>query len=295
MPMATQCPPGTDYAAWAAATAKLQMRSVYQRVVENLAPLIRNNADKDDWPLACSMAMRAIASYLPETDADWFSASDIVSFSLTATDLLNDARNPDLSPAMKLRFVGRAIQASRTARQTEAALTRRRKERNAMDAQSLQRVTDLRNLEPHTPHPPPNPAPEENQAPTEYHAPAEHHAPTENQTMAAALQQAFAEMAAEIRREAQQAETIQAETIQAETQPEAPTPDPKHTHPNPAPVAAATPARETTAPEKVAPWYRATNPDGSPAPDPGYPITAHAQQRQREQESRRANQKRQAG
>ena len=156
--MQTTCPPGADYKTWAAATLSRMQIGIFRRVVNDLAPhFLPDPAQRD---LAIGMAMHAIRCYMPENDADWFSAADIIAFSLTAHDLLKDAARPGLAPAMKLRYVGRAIQASRTARQAEAALCRRRQERQSMDPAHLQYILDnFARSAPPEPAPQPEPQP----------------------------------------------------------------------------------------------------------------------------------------
>ncbi len=139
-PTETACPPGTNYAPWAEAKNRDFSNGIHHRVITDLAP----HFDKDpvNLPLAMGMAMRAVMSLLPEEEADWFNAGDIVSLSLTSLDLLKDAATLDMPPALKLRFVGRAIQASKEAREVEATLQKRRKEREAMHPDRIRRIRD---------------------------------------------------------------------------------------------------------------------------------------------------------
>ena len=133
-------PPGVDPVAHSDAVRRKCREGIYRRIVTDLGPKFIN--DPDQQVLARGSAVNAIMSFLPECDADWFNAADIVSFSLTSLDLLKDAATLDMSPAMKLRFVGRAIQASKMAREAETALQRRRKERQAMGPALIHRILD---------------------------------------------------------------------------------------------------------------------------------------------------------
>lgn len=152
MSIPAQRPPGVDDATWAATVHNGCQNGVFRRIIGDLAPKFLN--DPTQVPLARGMALHAVMSYLPEEDADWFSAADVVSFSLASLDLLKDATVLEMSPAMKLRFVGRAIQASRMARDAETMLQKRRKEREAMSPERVRRIRDPLGLSPVPEQPP---------------------------------------------------------------------------------------------------------------------------------------------
>jgi hypothetical protein len=132
------CPPAADGHAWV--KARDVREGILRHVIAGLAPQF--DKDPTHLPLANGMAMHAVLSLLPEEEAGWFSAADIVSLSLTASDLLKDAATVDMPPAMKLRYVGRAIQASKEARAIEATMQKRRKEREAMHPERIRRIRD---------------------------------------------------------------------------------------------------------------------------------------------------------
>ncbi len=278
MPLSTQSSPGV-HNSWA--TAVMNRDGIHHRVVDDLAPLLLDDASQDS-SLARGTALRSLLSFSPETDADWFNASDIISFSLISIDLLKDARTLDMPPAMKLRFVGRAIQASRTAQQADAALRRRRKERDAADPNRLDRIANL------------DPVP-----------PSEQPVPEQ---VAAALRQAFAEMAEELQTLSQEtataAEDVPAEAPATEPHPVQPTflsaRQPAGVEPlypaqtqyprRPLPVAATAEATGQTTLEAIAPCDRAANAKVSPAAESGQQraVTHHKQFRQMQREHKRA-------
>jgi hypothetical protein len=131
-------PPGTDLEEHALAIRQKCRDVIYRRIVSDLGLKFLKNPDQQE--LARCTALHAVYSFMPECDADWFNAADIISFSLTSLDLLKDASTVEMSPALKLRYVGQAIQASKMARQAETALQKRRKERQAMGPELIHRI-----------------------------------------------------------------------------------------------------------------------------------------------------------
>jgi hypothetical protein len=131
-------PPGTDPEQHALAIRQKCRGVIYRRIVSDLGPKFL--IDPAQQELARCTALHAVYSFMPECDADWFNAADIISFSLTSLDLLKDASTVEMSPALKLRYVGQAIQASKMARQAETALQKRRKERQAMGPELIHRI-----------------------------------------------------------------------------------------------------------------------------------------------------------
>ena len=159
-PPPPRCPPGVDYKTWADAMTQECQNGVRRRIIGELAPQFL--PDPKQQTLARGIALHAVQSYLPEADADWFNAADTISFSLASLDLLRDTVTQDMTQAMKLRFIDRAIQSARTARAAEAALQKRRKEREAMGPD---RVYELRfGIAPNA-EPAPQPAPPPTQPP----------------------------------------------------------------------------------------------------------------------------------
>ena len=236
-PTETACPPGTNYAPWAEAKNRDFSNGIHHRVITDLAP----HFDKDpvNLPLAMGMAMRAVMSLLPEEEADWFNAGDIVSLSLTSLDLLKDAATLDMPPALKLRFVGRAIQASKEAREVEATLQKRRKEREAMHPERVRRIRDP--LGYNNTQPQPQPA-------------------------ATAVHAAFAGMAADIERMMREAEHA--------AQSDAPDPEVLHAE-APAEAGCAPSACQTAATADLEPLPEAPEPvhlPPSPNPREGHPL-----------------------
>ena len=107
------------------------------RIAGDLAPHL---ADKpQDRSLAMNMAWRMVKAYHPCSEAEVTGAARIVSLSMTQLDLLRDATQADLTPAMRLRFVQVAVNVNRAIGQNERALERqqRAEERRAVTRQAL--------------------------------------------------------------------------------------------------------------------------------------------------------------
>ncbi len=97
------------------------------RLADHLAPLFVTNSD--DLPTARLMAVRTIASYQPETQADFINIARAIAFSMSALAALSRSAAQDMAPALHLRFFGCATALSRCADQSERSRARRRSDR----------------------------------------------------------------------------------------------------------------------------------------------------------------------
>ncbi len=95
------------------------------RLADHLAPLFVT--DPADLPTGRIMAVRTIASYRPETQADFINVGRAISFSMSALAALSRSASPDMPPALQLRYLARANALNRSADQSERAIERRRR------------------------------------------------------------------------------------------------------------------------------------------------------------------------
>jgi len=99
------------------------------RLADHLAPLFVTNPD--DLPTARLMAVRTIASYRPETQADFINIARTVGFSMSTLAALSRSAAQDMAPALHLRYFGCATAVSRCADQSERARARRRSDQQS--------------------------------------------------------------------------------------------------------------------------------------------------------------------
>jgi hypothetical protein len=99
------------------------------RLANYLAPLFVTNTR--DLPVARLMAVRTIASYQPETQADFINIARSISSSMSALAALRRAAAEDMPPALQLRYFGSANSLSRSADQSERTMERRRRYQHA--------------------------------------------------------------------------------------------------------------------------------------------------------------------
>lgn len=271
-PPPPRCPPGVDYKTWAQAMTQECQNGVRRRIIGELAPQFL--PDPKEQTLARGIALHAVQSYLPEADADWFNAADTISFSLASLDLLRDTVTQEMTQAMKLRYIDRAIRSARTARAAEAALQKRRKERQAMGPE---RVYQLRYGI--VPEPEPEPAPPPIAHPD------------------------YAAEAAKILRSLDEIDAAMAQLDDPPPEPEPARPDPEPAQPTPEPAAAETPPAgtrqagtrqaETTQPaaKPAAPWFTAL----TSVPEPSLAYQRQLRRLQRQQKRQMQDAKRRSG
>ena len=98
-------------------------------VAGQLAPLFETkDTDPDD---ARQSAMSALAAYHPESRADFVNIARILAFSMASLAALGMAVADDLTPALKMRYFGRANALNRSADQSERIMMQRRREQRA--------------------------------------------------------------------------------------------------------------------------------------------------------------------
>jgi hypothetical protein len=112
------------------------------RLASHLAPLFVTNFH--DLPAARLMAVRTIASYQPETQADFINIARSISFSMSALAALRRAAAEDMPPALQLRYFGSANSLNRSADQSERTMERRRRYQQACTSPMPQTWTDAR-------------------------------------------------------------------------------------------------------------------------------------------------------
>ena len=98
------------------------------RLASYLAPFFDTNPH--DLPAAHLTAVRAIASYQPETQADCMNIARSISFSMSALAALRRAA-AEMLPALQLRYFGGANSLNRSADQSERMMERRRRYQQA--------------------------------------------------------------------------------------------------------------------------------------------------------------------
>jgi hypothetical protein len=98
-------------------------------VAGQLAPLFETkDTDPDD---ARQSAMSALAAYHPESRADFVNIARILAFSMASLAALGMAVADDLTPALKMRYFGRANALNRSADQSERIMMQRRRDQRA--------------------------------------------------------------------------------------------------------------------------------------------------------------------
>jgi hypothetical protein len=103
--------------------------SLIDRLASYLAPFFDTNPH--DMPAAHLTAVRAIASYQPETQADCINIARSISFSMSALAALRRAAAEEMPPALQLRYFGGANSLNRSADQSERMMERRRRYQQA--------------------------------------------------------------------------------------------------------------------------------------------------------------------
>ena len=94
------------------------------RLANYLVPLFVTDAE--DMRAARLMAVRTIAAYLPETQADLINIGRTIAFSMSALAALGRVASEDMPPALQLRDSARATVLNRAAEQSERSMERRR-------------------------------------------------------------------------------------------------------------------------------------------------------------------------
>jgi hypothetical protein len=99
------------------------------RVADHIAPLFESpDADPTS---ARTAALGALATYQPESPADFVNIARILAFSMASLVALGLAAAADLTPAQKMRYFGRANALNRSADQTERLMMQRRRDQRA--------------------------------------------------------------------------------------------------------------------------------------------------------------------
>lgn len=101
----------------------LPSSSFLNRLIRFLMPFF---LDTDgDVETAQQEILETLASYGARTRAELLSAAQIVAYSMSALEALNEAKGDDLSPAMRLRLRGCANGMNRASQQNETTLAKR--------------------------------------------------------------------------------------------------------------------------------------------------------------------------
>jgi hypothetical protein len=100
------------------------MDGLLDRLANYLVPLFV--ADAEDMGAARLMAIRTIAAYQPETQADLINIGRTIAFSMSALAVLSRVASEDMLPALQLRYFARANVLNRAADQSERSMERRR-------------------------------------------------------------------------------------------------------------------------------------------------------------------------
>jgi hypothetical protein len=113
------------------------------RLADYLVPLFVTDAE--DMRTARLMAVRTIAAYLPETQADLINIGRTIAFSMSALAALGRVASEDMPPALQLRYFARATVLNRAAEQSERSMERRRgvQRSSAPPPEVAQTATDL--------------------------------------------------------------------------------------------------------------------------------------------------------
>jgi hypothetical protein len=113
------------------------------RLADYLVPLFVTDAE--DMRAARLMAVRTIAAYLPETQADLINIGRTIAFSMSALAALGRVASEDMPPALQLRYFARATVLNRAAEQSERSMERRRgvQRSSAPPPEVAQTATDL--------------------------------------------------------------------------------------------------------------------------------------------------------
>ncbi len=98
-------------------------------VAGQLAPLFETKDSDPDQ--ARKSAMSALAAYHPESRADFVNIARILAFSMASLAALGLAAADDLTPALKMRYFGRANALNRSADQSERIMMQRRRDQRA--------------------------------------------------------------------------------------------------------------------------------------------------------------------
>ncbi|MBS0640415.1 MAG: hypothetical protein JSS43_11120, partial [Proteobacteria bacterium] len=86
------------------------------------------------------MAWNLVAAYAPQTEAEVLHGGRIVSLSFTLLDLLNDARRPGHTPALKLKYATTVVAVNRTICDAERTLERQ-KRAHCDEGRQVHRIT----------------------------------------------------------------------------------------------------------------------------------------------------------
>jgi hypothetical protein len=100
------------------------MDGLLDRLANYLVPLFVTDAD--DMYAARFMAVRTIAAYQPETQADLINIGRTIAFSMSALAVLSRVASEDMPPSLQLRYFARANVLNRAADQSERSMERRR-------------------------------------------------------------------------------------------------------------------------------------------------------------------------
>ncbi len=98
-------------------------------VAVQLAPLFETADTDPDY--ARKSALSALTAYQPESRADFVNIARILAFSMATLAALGMAAADDLTPALKMRYFGRANALNRSADQSERTMMQRRRDQRA--------------------------------------------------------------------------------------------------------------------------------------------------------------------
>ena len=103
--------------------ATLPLGAFLESLIRFLMPFFLGTAV--DMPAARAEILDTLASYGVRTRAEWLNAAQVIAFSMTALDVLSEAKSTELTPNQKIRYRGCANGLSRATLQQEKTLERR--------------------------------------------------------------------------------------------------------------------------------------------------------------------------